>query len=94
MLSDDFRALTERFKDLVNSLKEDALPKARDKAWNRIIAKFIKTEIKDKVELINMNFLMLNPLAERKVELFEGWSKRSADFVVVKIMAEFEEKNN
>jgi hypothetical protein len=72
MLSDDFRALTERFKDLVNSFKEDALPKARSRAWNRIIAKFIKTEIKDEVELINMNFLMLNPLAERKVELFEG----------------------
>jgi hypothetical protein len=60
------------FKELVDSLKPDALQKARNKAWHRIIKKFIEIKIPDEVELINMNFLMLNPLAKRKVELFEG----------------------
>jgi hypothetical protein len=72
MLNDHFRALTQLFKELVDSLKPDALQKARNKAWHRIIKKFIEIEIPDEVELINMNFLMLNPLAKRKVELFEG----------------------
>jgi hypothetical protein len=72
MLSDDFRALTQLFKELVDSLKPDASRKDRNKAWHRIIKKFIQMEISDELELINMNFLMLNPLAQGKVELFQG----------------------
>jgi hypothetical protein len=72
MLNDHFLALTHLFKELVDSLKPEALQKARNKAWHRIIKKFIEIEIPDEVELINMNFLILNPLAKRKVELFEG----------------------
>jgi hypothetical protein len=72
MLSEHFRALTEKFKELTSSLKKGAPKRARNKAWNAVIQQFIDVEIPDFLELININILMLNPLAARKVELFQG----------------------
>ncbi len=72
MLSEHFRALTEKFKDLTTVLKKEPTQKARNKAWHAIIQEFLDVEVPDFLEFINMNFLVLNPLAARKVQLFEG----------------------
>jgi hypothetical protein len=78
MKTSDFRAMRARFKDVADTFKirrdkkPEELLSERKAAWNKLIDEFIRIEIPDKVELYNIHFSVPNPLAQKKLAMFEG----------------------
>jgi hypothetical protein len=77
MLTSNFRALRAKFKDVSHTFKEtnkdpEKLLEKRQAAWHEFIEEFVRVEIPDRLEMLNMQFGIPNPLTEKKLAVFEG----------------------
>lgn len=78
MLDDDVR----RLHDIYNSIRFDHMaPKDKQQqAWWEFVLAFAEVEFRDLLELINMFGTMLNPLAEKKINILHSKTLSSSMF--------------
>jgi hypothetical protein len=80
MSEDDCKALFSKFEILCKAYKdevpEDRVKQKKQKqaAWLELVKEFIKVEMKDPLELLNIYMRVPNPLLEAKLEIFKSKS--------------------
>jgi hypothetical protein len=80
MKTSDYDALVSKFKEIPRAMamkaKTTAEIKAKKKAlrcaWADLIDEFIRIEMPERMEFLNVRFGFLNPLAEAKLKVFDG----------------------